>query len=653
MSINAGMSLKQARTIAVDAQKRMATNLSETGELISDNLYRFRLSQRSSLNLKLKGLNANATAELLQDKNQNERFDRSELITKSKRSGNHADAIKIADLKQGTYFVRVTPNADSRNYQLVVSAIPQGQGNQPVNSSRFNSWSATQNRKVAAEQKRSGYQLQRGESGQFYIRQEPSSQRSLNRSERKNTFQKARASGAVDRWNASFINRNSRNYANYRSYNFNNPNASLDLGAQGKSGNIIARLKQDYGKGSPNRNIKTRYFAMQAWTRVQLEDGKFYRITSHSDDGTRFLFKQPGTNQTVTEIGGDWRNRTTKEGPWSQMVVTGQGGAYDFYVQYYEKTGNSTINVQLEEIQPTSRVVSTSAINMRGQASTVGNSPTGSLNSGDTFTVLRKVRSANDAAYPDWYQIATSDGKQGFVAADSRLVQLVEDPNAATIGGTQKPTTNPSTPVDVPTPGPVTPPLPGGGTSSGGTKGFTFSTTYARENTYFKQDLAEISSPYYYSSSYKPMIEEVAARYDWLQPSVIAAIGSRESAWGLLLSPKGPGGTGDGGHGRGLMQIDDRFHTEFINSGKWRDPKENMNYGIESVLKPNYNYLDRNTNLQGKELLRAALASYNAGLGNVMDAYEAGLDVDYYTTGKDYGRDVLDRAGWFQLQGWN
>jgi hypothetical protein len=649
------MDLKQARTIAVDAQKRIATNFSETGELISDNLYQFRLNQRSSFNLKLKGSNANATVDLLQDRNNNGQIDRGELMAKSKRSGNPSDAMKINSLKQGTYFIRVTPNANARSYQLVLSATPQGQSSLATGTNRFNSWSATQNRKVTGEQRRSGYQLQRGESGQFYIRQQPSSiqQRSLNRSERKTTFQKAKASGAVDRWNASFINRNSRNYANYRGYNFNNPDASLDLGTQGKSGTIIARLKQDYGEGSPNRSIKTRYFAMQAWTRVQLEDGKFYRITSQSDDGTRFLFKQPGTNQTVTEIGGDWRNRTTKQGPWSQMVVSGQGGAYDFYVQYYEKTGNSTINVQLEEVQPTSRVVSTSAINLRGQASTVGNNPTGSLNPGDTFTVLKKVRSANDAAYPDWYQIATSDGRQGFVAADSRLVQLAEDPNAATIGGSQKPTPTPSTPVDVPGSGTVTPPLPGGGTSSGGTKGFTFSTSYARDNTYFKQDLAEISSPYYYSSSYKPMIEEVAARYDWLQPSVIAAIGSRESAWGLLLAPKGPGGTGDGGHGRGLMQIDDRFHQTFISSGKWRDPKENLNYGIESVLKPNYNYLDRNTNLQGKELLRAALASYNAGLGNVMDAYEAGLDVDYYTTGKDYGRDVLDRAGWFQLQGWN
>jgi len=206
----------------------------------------------------------------------------------------------------------------------------------------------------------------------------------------------------------------------------------------------------------------------------------------------------------------------------------------------------------------------------------------------------------------------------------------------------------------VPTPQPTPqPPLPGTG-STGGTdrKTFSFSTTYPSGYSYFKQDLAEINNPTYYSSSYKPMIEELALRYDWLQPSVIAAIGSRESAWGLLLSPRGPSGTGDGGYGRGIMQIDAEFHPEFISTGKWTNPKENLTYAIEKVLVPYYNSLDRNTNLQGQELLRATLAAYNAGPGNVLAAYDRGLDVDYYTTGRDYGRDVLDRAGWFQLQGW-
>ncbi|NET10990.1 MAG: SH3 domain-containing protein, partial [Symploca sp. SIO2B6] len=154
------------------------------------------------------------------------------------------------------------------------------------------------------------------------------------------------------------------------------------------------------------------------------------------------------------------------------------------------------------------------------------------------------------------------------------------------------------------------------------------------------------------NSSYRPLIESAAARYDWLAPSVIAGIGSRESAWGHFLSPKGPTGTGDGGHGRGLMQIDDRFHQSFINSGLWTDAKSNINYGIDNVLSNYYDYLDRVTSLEGKDLLRGAIAAYNAGPQSVLNAVNQGLDIDHYTTGQDYSWDVLNRAGWFQTHGW-
>ncbi|WP_143467724.1 SH3 domain-containing protein [Leptolyngbya ohadii] len=649
MSSFAEVNLKQARPIAVDTQTRIATNVSETGAVITNPLYRFRLNQRSSVNLQIKG--GNAGVELLQDKNRNGRVDRNEII---KRTASRNGAVQTANaaagglkqnLNQGTYFVRILGNSDSsQNYRLALSAVPMQSGGR---SSQSAPWSATRSQTRSRQTESTPYRLQKNEAGQLFVKPDPTT-RSLSRNS-KNRFRSVQAS--PDRWNASFINRSRFNVANYRSYNFDRPDFSTDLGSQGKSGTVIARLRQDYGMGSPNSKIRTRNFAMQAWTRVQLEEGKFYRITSQSDDGTRFLFKQPGSNRTVTEISGDWRNRTTKNGPWSQMLVAGQGGSLDFYVQYYERNGASTINVTLEQVQMTSRVTSGSAINLRSQPSTVSNTPIGSLSSGTSFSVVRQVRSANDSSYPNWYEITTSDGKRGFVAADSSLVELVGSSDLATIGTGTTPTNNPTVPAPSPQPNPQPQP-PLGGTGGTDRKTFSFSTTYAKNNSYFTQDLAEITNPRYTSNSYRPIIEELALRYDWLQPSVIAAIGSRESAWGLLLSPRGPSGTGDNGYGRGIMQIDAEFHPEFISTGKWRDPKENLTYGIEKVLAPYYQYLDRNTNLEGRELLRAALASYNAGPGNVMAAYEAGLDVDYYTTGRDYGRDVLDRAGWFQLQGW-
>ena len=661
MSSFAGVNLKQARPIAVDTQTRIATNLSETGEVMPNQLYRFRLNQRSNLNLRVN--NAEAGVELLQDKNRNGRVDRNEILGRSiqtqklQQQANDSRNGKLKqELNQGTYFIRVLGNGEAdQSYRFMLSAMPvQSKGNlaQSGAQSGFNTWSATHNQSRLRQSTPVPYRLQSNEAGQVFVQPDPST-RSLSRNtaERANNLRPVQAS--PDRWNASFINRTRSNVANYRTYNFNRADFKTDLGSQGNNGTVIARLRQDYGMGSPNKGIRTRHFAMQAWTRVQLEEGKFYKITSQSDDGTRFLFKKPGSDQTVTEIGGDWRNRTTKAAPWSQTMVAGEGGSYDFYVQYYERVGASTINITLEQVQSSSRVTSNSAINLRSQPSTVGNTPIGSLEAGTSFSVVRQVRSANDASYPNWYEITTSDGKRGYVAADSSLVELVGNSNLATIGTGAPPTNNPTIPGGpLPPQSPIPqPPLPGG---VGGTdrKMFNFSTTYPSSYSYFKQDLAEINSPSYYSGSYKPMIEELALRYDWLQPSVIAAIGSRESAWGLLLAPKGPSGTGDGGYGRGIMQIDAEFHPEFISTGKWRDPRENLTYGIEKVLRPYYDYLDRNTNLQGMELLRAALASYNAGPGNVMAAYNAGLDVDYYTTGRDYGKDVLDRAGWFQLQGW-
>lgn len=173
--------------------------------------------------------------------------------------------------------------------------------------------------------------------------------------------------------------------------------------------------------------------------------------------------------------------------------------------------------------------------------------------------------------------------------------------------------------------------------------GDTLPTTYLREN-------ARLRSDNVMAERYRTTIETVAKRHD-LAPALVAAIGSRESRWGLALSPKGPHGKGDHGHGRGLMQIDDRFH-EFARSGKWQDPESNLEYGC-ALLVSYYHELGNTTKLpQGPVLMRAALAAYNSGCGNVRRALKAGRDVDYYTSGRDYSADVMDRAGWFRREGW-
>jgi hypothetical protein len=62
--------------------------------------------------------------------------------------------------------------------------------------------------------------------------------------------------------------------------------------------------------------------------------------------------------------------------------------------------------------------------------------------------------------------------------------------------------------------------------------------------------------------------------------------------------------------------------------------------------------VQRKTSLTGTALLQAAIASYHCGPGNVLRALQDGRDVDFYTAGRDFSHDVLDRARWFQQHGW-
>jgi hypothetical protein len=169
-----------------------------------------------------------------------------------------------------------------------------------------------------------------------------------------------------------------------------------------------------------------------------------------------------------------------------------------------------------------------------------------------------------------------------------------------------------------------------------------FQTSYNKWDKHLLRQLEELKK-------YEVIVKKVAAQYA-IPASVIAGIGSRESHWGLALTPPNPGGTGDGGHGRGLMQIDDRWHIPFIQSGKWAIASENIIYGC-AVLKSSINLFTKN-GITGFTALQGGIAGYNCGPSRALAGHREGYGVDYYTTGRDYAKNVLERAGWFQLQGW-
>ncbi|GLS42690.1 hypothetical protein GCM10007884_06750 [Methylobacterium brachythecii] len=136
-----------------------------------------------------------------------------------------------------------------------------------------------------------------------------------------------------------------------------------------------------------------------------------------------------------------------------------------------------------------------------------------------------------------------------------------------------------------------------------------------------------------------------ACRESQLDLSVVLAIGSKESQWGLILRPVGPTGTGDWtprdpakwghsmptdgkGWGRGLMQIDWYSH-DFAKTGEWYDADKNIKYGC-NLLRQN---IDRfvGQGIDPPTALRYAVSAYNGQHG----------------PHSPYCEDVMKRADWF------
>lgn len=102
--------------------------------------------------------------------------------------------------------------------------------------------------------------------------------------------------------------------------------------------------------------------------------------------------------------------------------------------------------------------------------------------------------------------------------------------------------------------------------------------------------------------AYGPEIAAAATRHH-LDPRLLAAVAAQET--GGPGSDSGRNVVGDGGHGRGLFQIDDRWHA-FARTPAAMDPARNADYAA--------GLLESNLSRYGD--LRAALSAYNAGSPN-------------------------------------
>ncbi|TYP92091.1 Transglycosylase SLT domain-containing protein [Fodinibius salinus] len=124
-----------------------------------------------------------------------------------------------------------------------------------------------------------------------------------------------------------------------------------------------------------------------------------------------------------------------------------------------------------------------------------------------------------------------------------------------------------------------------------------------------------------------------AARRWNIPVEILLAVASRETQIGTNRFYLNNNFTGRDGHGKGIMQIDDRFHN-FARITAPNDHRAMINHGAQflSDLKKRFGNM------------KDALSAYNAGPSAVMKAYMQGVDPDSKTTGGNYSRDVLRRA---------
>lgn len=100
--------------------------------------------------------------------------------------------------------------------------------------------------------------------------------------------------------------------------------------------------------------------------------------------------------------------------------------------------------------------------------------------------------------------------------------------------------------------------------------------------------------------AFGPQIAAAAARHH-LDPRLLAAVAAQET--GGPGADSGRNVVGDGGHGRGVFQIDDRWHA-FARGPAAMDPARNADYAA--------GLLETNLGRYGGDV-RAALSAYNAG----------------------------------------
>ena len=136
-----------------------------------------------------------------------------------------------------------------------------------------------------------------------------------------------------------------------------------------------------------------------------------------------------------------------------------------------------------------------------------------------------------------------------------------------------------------------------------------------------------------------------AEREKALPVGILLAVASQETDMNDVV--------GDGGHGRGLFQIDDRSHQDFLArvgaAGAGRKPPVPAAAGHAAALLASNIGFGASEGVPKSGRLMFGLSAYNAGAGGALRGLQEHGNPDARTTGGDYGASVLARFAMFQV----
>ncbi|MGB3655070.1 MAG: pre-peptidase C-terminal domain-containing protein, partial [Rivularia sp. (in: cyanobacteria)] len=131
---DSGLFIDSAKSLRVNTSTQIIRDTVSSFE--ANDLYSFNIKGRSSFNVSLDGLSADADVQIIQDKNGNGKYDKGERIAYSNNGGTSDESISV-DLAKGSYYIEVYPYGNiETDYRLSIRAVPFDSAGNTLNNAR-------------------------------------------------------------------------------------------------------------------------------------------------------------------------------------------------------------------------------------------------------------------------------------------------------------------------------------------------------------------------------------------------------------------------------------------------------------------------------------------------------------------------------------